>query len=274
MSADRLVDSYYADVKDVILLNPERERALFHAYRTCSRCGHGYTEGALQTHCPACSAPRNFTARGQIVEGALRFVVKVARDYARRAKGERHGEDLLLALISAGNLGLLVAVDRFELARGTRFLTYAAWWVREKILEELDNMGVVRVPAYQQKAQRARWKQAGNGELEAPYVTLEPLTELDKAKGDTATETSLINKYGVGAVTRAMNSLNLCVRDQYIVLLYFGAREDPKNLRQIAARVGLSAERVRQLKRNAMGALRGALENDRVAGVSDVFVER
>lgn len=272
MSADRLVDSYYADVKDVILLNPERERTLFKAYRTCRKCAYEYTEGALQKVCPSCGSGRDFRAREQIVEGALRFVVKVARDYARRAKGERHGEELLLALISAGNLGLLVAVDRFELARGTRFLTYAAWWVREKILEELDNMGVVRVPAYQQKAQRARWKQAGNGELEAPYVTLEPLTELDREAGDSRTETNLINQHGITAVTRAMRALDLCARDQYIVLLYFGAREDPKNLRQIAARVGLSAERVRQLKRNAMNALRGALEDVRVSGVSDVFV--
>jgi RNA polymerase sigma factor (sigma-70 family) len=274
MGTDRLVDSYYADVKNVTLLNPERERTLFKAYRTCRKCSHEYTEGALQKACPGCGTARNFRAREQIVEGALRFVVKVARDYARRAKGERHGEELLLALISAGNLGLLVAVDRFELARGTRFLTYAAWWVREKILEELDNMGVVRVPAYQQKAQRARWKQAGSGELEAPYVTLEPLTELDREAGDARTEASLINQYGVTAVTRAMRELRLCARDQYIVLLYFGSREEPKNLRQIAARVGLSAERVRQLKRNAMSALRGALEDEQVTGVSDVFVDR
>ena len=272
MASNRVVDAYYADVTGVTLLNAELERRLFHEYRTCAGCSRTYTEGATVRACPDCKHARNLRSRDELVNGALRFVVKVAREYARRAKGERHGEELLLALISAGNLGLLVAVDRFELTRGTRFLTYAAWWVREKILEELDNMGVVRVPAYQQKAQRARWKQAGNGELEAPYVTLEPLTELDRVKGDEDLERNLLNRYGSATITKILQEANVSTRDQYILMLHLGSREDPKNLKQIAARVGCTPEQVRAVKKDTLALLRDALGDSDVTDFSDVFV--
>lgn len=271
MASERSVDAYYVDVKDVELLNADLEKRLFAEYRTCALCRREYTEGALQTVCPACSAPRNLRAREKLVEGALRFVVKVARDYARKVKGERHGEELLLSLISAGNLGLLVAVDRFETSKGTRFLTYAAWWVREKILEELDNMGVVRVPAYQQKAQRARWKQT-SGDPEPPFVTLEPLTELDQGPGDSSVEQNLLNRYGASAISRALRASGVSVRDQYAVMLYLGAREDPKSLKQIASRVGYTPERVRAIKRAALQTLRIALRRRRVRSSADAFI--
>lgn len=270
MSSERVVDAYYADVKYMSLLTPSLERELFTAYRTCAQCARPYTENALQTKCPDCAAPRNLRARERLVEGTLRFVVKMAREYARRARGERHGEELVLALISAGNLGLLVAVDRFVLERGTRFLTYAAWWVREKILEELDNMGVVRVPAYQQKALRARWKQS-QGDLEPPHVTLAPLDDLEKDAGDSRFEATLLNKYGAKTVSRVLRESGLGARDIYVLMLSLGAREDPKSLRQIAVRVGYTPERARTVRRAGLETLRSALYEAWVDDTSDVF---
>lgn len=270
MSSERAVDAYYGDVRDVELLNPELERRLFHEYRTCGPCARTYVEAATQVTCPACGAKRNLRAREKLVEGALRFVVKVARDYARKVKGDRHGEDLLMTLVSAGNLGLLVAVDRFQTEKGTRFLTYAAWWVREKILEELDNMGVVRVPSYQQKAQRARWKRS-NGEPEAPYVTLEPVSVLDQGHGDDTAEANYINKYGASAISDILRGAGVSTRDHYVVMLYLGSREAPRSLRQIAVRVGYTPERIRAVKRSAMNILRNTLTKSAVRRTGDVF---
>lgn len=270
MSSERVTAAYYADVKHVDLLNAGKEKHLFSAYNTCKHCSRAYDQGAVQTRCPDCNTPRNLWAREELAKGALRFVVKVARDYVRRVKGDRHRDELLLMLISAGNLGLLIAIDRFQVSKGTRFLTYAAWWVREKILEELDNMGLVRVPAYQQKAQRARWKQAG-GESEAPFVTLEPVSELDQTHQDTATEESLLDRYGSSAIAEAVRRLPLSVRDQYVVSLYVGAREDPLTLKQIAARVGYTPERVRSVKRHAMSVIRNALRASELDDLDDVF---
>lgn len=270
MSSDRSITAYYADVKGVELLTADREKVLFAAYRTCTKCARGYVEGATQKQCPTCGQARSFWAREQLAEGALRFVVKVARDYVRKVKGERRGEELLLTLISAGNLGLLIAIDRFETAKGTRFLTYAAWWVREKILEELDNMGLVRVPAYQQKAQRARWRNS-QGEPEAPFVTLEPMAEIDRDNADTSCEKELLNSYGAAAITRVLKRMRISTRDQYAVMLYIGAREEPKSLKQIAARVGYTTERVRAVKRHVLQAAKSALSCAGMDDLDDVF---
>lgn len=270
MAGERAVDTYYSDVKNMTLLTAELEKRLFASYRTCGNCRRTYTEDALQTRCPACDKPRDLRSRERLVEGALRFVVKMAREYARRAKGERHGEELLLALISAGNLGLLVAVDRFALEKGTRFLTYAAWWVREKILEELDNMGVVRVPAYQQKAQRARWKQSG-GDMEPPHVTLTTLDDVDRSASDTSTEKSLLDKHGASTVQRVLAMSGIPIRHQYIVSLHLGLREDPKTLKQIAMRVGYTPERARAARKDALDSLRRYLENELGDGLTDLL---
>ncbi len=67
-------------------------------------------------------------AADRLVTGNLRFVVKIAFEY--RTYGAR-----LLDLIQEGNLGLLVAVDRFDPARGVRLTTYAVWWIRAYIQE-------------------------------------------------------------------------------------------------------------------------------------------
>src|ERR1035437_5782358 len=174
-SEDRVVEDYYVELRRCKMLSAVEEKALFKAYRTCTKCHHHFREGDVEQHCPACHSPRNFRARDQLLEGALRFVVKVAKDYARRTKGCHYPPEYLSALISAGNLGVLVAVDRFNCRMGTRFLTYAAWWIREKILEELDGTGVVRVPTYRQKQLRTRRKQGESPEGDLANVQMEEL---------------------------------------------------------------------------------------------------
>jgi len=212
-------------------------------------------------------------ARELIIEGALRFVIKVAKVYARKAKGVNYDPDLLLQLISAGNLGLLDTVDRFETERGTRFLTYAAWWIREKICAELDSMGLVRVPTYKQKALRAKRKMNDGSDVEPPHVTLEEVSEIDSKHRDERLERDLLNTYGSDLVQQALIDLGFRGRDKYIVLAYFGMRDEPKNLRQISNRLDLSSERVRQIKKDCLDQLKSYLEAKRVRLTDDLFTE-
>src|SRR5262245_27094354 len=79
-------------------------------------------------------------AREQMIKANLRLVVKIAHDY------EGLGVPLL-DLISEGNIGLMKAVERFESTKGTKFSTYAAWWIRQSIMLALSNQSkTIRLP--------------------------------------------------------------------------------------------------------------------------------
>ena len=272
-SDDRTMEAYYAEVRKGELLSIDEERELFRRYRTCTKCDYKFQPRDGRPTCPKCSMRRDFVAREILVKGALRFVVKVAKEYARRTRGIHFDSEVLKTLISAGNLGLLVAVERFDLKRQTRFLTYAAWWIREKILEELDNMGIVRVPAYRQKQLRARRKNGENTSHDLAHVTMEEVSAIDGKHSDETLEQELMNTYGSTLVYQALTDLNLRSRDKYIVMAYFGALEDPKNLRQISNRLGLSSERVRQIKKDTLEQLKNHLETMEITDTDDVFAK-
>jgi RNA polymerase primary sigma factor len=111
---------YLAEIAPYRVLSREEERALF-----------------------ACVARGEEGAHERFVRHNLRLVVAVARRYA----------DIptvgLLDLIQEGNLGLLRAIERFDLARGQKFSTYAVWWIRQAISRYLhEHVGAVRLPNY------------------------------------------------------------------------------------------------------------------------------
>ena len=271
---DAVLEAYYADVRNSDLLDATTEKSLFKQYRTCTnRCGYHYPLGSSLAACPRCQARRNFAARDALIKGTLRFVLKVAKEYACRARGHHIDSELLKALISAGNLGLLIAVDRFDFRKGTRFLTYAAWWIREKILEELDSMGIIRVPAHLQKAIRAKRKASESATFGVGHVVFDDLSAIDQCCGEDHMERDLVNTYGTDMLHDALGALQLRGRDKYILLAFFGVREEPKNLRQISCRLGLCSERIRQIKRDALIRLKDYLEGQQIGTAQDVLSE-
>lgn len=265
------MDAYFTDVRGGELLSAEQERQLFQEYRTCTKCRRAFPLGKPVARCESCNTPRNFRPRDKLVAGALRFVIKVAKDYARQTRGHKADAEVVKSLISAGNLGLLIAIDRFDLRVGTRFLTYAAWWIKEKIREELDNSGLVRVPAYRQKDLRLRRRMGEDVERDAACISFEASDGLEQAYSDDQLERNLVNMYGAESLHNAMALLEFRGRDRYIILAYFGVREEPKNLRQISQRLNLSSERVRQIKQDALLRLKNHLEQQRIRDSADVF---
>lgn len=79
-------------------------------------------------------------AKNKLVKSNLRFVVNVAKKY------QNHGLDLV-DLISEGNLGLLTAVEKFDVSKGYHFISYAVWWIRQSILKAIcEKSRAIRLP--------------------------------------------------------------------------------------------------------------------------------
>ena len=86
------------------------------------------------------AASGDSAAREKIINANLRFVVNVAKKY------QNHGLDLV-DLISEGNMGLLTAIDKFDVSKGYHFISYAVWWIRQSVLKAICEKGrSIRLP--------------------------------------------------------------------------------------------------------------------------------
>ena len=225
-------------------------------------------------------------ARNRLVEANLRFVVSVAKEYQNRGVP-------LADLISAGNMGLITAAERFDEDKGFKFISYAVWWIRQAILQTLaEQSRTVRLPLNKigllykiSKASRAlQQEQADDPNPEEIVAQLDvPVSEIKETlmcgrsvRSLDATfreeeDNSLLdvlpderqespeNQVMRGCLRGQIDSAlcDLMGREAEILRLYFGLDgEEPMTLDQIGARFGLTRERVRQIKEKALHRLR------------------
>jgi RNA polymerase sigma factor (sigma-70 family) len=114
------------------------------------------------------AADGDLGARDRLVEGHVRLVVAIAR--AHRGRGVPHAD-----LVQEGMMGLLRAVERFDLRRGHRLATYATWWIRRAMLHAIAAAPAIRLPA------------EGNRELAAILRTEGELTSRGRPRPDSET---------------------------------------------------------------------------------------
>ena len=224
-------------------------------------------------------------ARDELVRANLRFVVDVARQYQNRGL-------TMAELVSAGNMGLMKAADRFDGERGFKFISYAVWWIRQSIMQTLtDQTRTVRVPVTRQNMMRDITRATqhlggdqrdvtvgeiaetlGVAEAEVLETMLKgrPETSLDRTfeEGDDRNLLSTIPDESVDLADDAVSERDcrariegvlatLEDRERYIVRCYYGLDgEEPLTLEQIGGSMGLTRERVRQLKERALGRMR------------------
>lgn len=230
----------------------------------------------------------------KLVKANLRFVVSVAKQY-------HNGNMPLNDLINEGNLGLIKAAKMFDESKGFKFISYAVWWIRQSIMKALDDHArIVRVPsnklgelnkiakamsAIEQQYEREpttdeladfmgvevaeihRSKVAAirQSSLDAPFGSDNEGTLLDIMINPEAEETdgALVKAGSLRAELERILS-TLSEREQQILKKFFGLDMDySMSMEDIADELGLTRERVRQLKEKALSKLR-ASSNDNI----------
>ncbi len=227
-------------------------------------------------------------ARSQLILSNLRLVVNIAKRYQNQGLG-------LMDLIEEGNLGLIKAVERFDVERKCRFSTYATWWIRQFINRAITNHGnMVRLPSHKRELllrtkQRFRELSHEQGRDLQPWELLEimekvessddlqevidlifspaivePLVgEDDESDHDSRFEDTVSPRpdFEISLLSRdkRINEFveRLGERHKYIIIRRFGLdNESPESLKQIADHLNLTRERVRQLLHDALNAVR------------------
>lgn len=225
-------------------------------------------------------------AKEKLVKANLRFVVSVAKQYQHQGLG-------LTDLIDEGNIGLVKAAEKFDETRGFKFISYAVWWIRQSILQAIaEQSRIVRLPLNQVGALSKINAEISKFEQEnhrAPSVQeLARLTNIEEAKIEQTMkadnhhmsidapfqeddDNSMADVLSSGDDSRADRQVDyesmskeldtvLCnvlkERERTIVRECFGIGCHEKGLEEIGDQLGLTRERVRQIREKSIVKLR------------------
>lgn len=223
-------------------------------------------------------------ARDRLIVANLRLVVSIAKNYS-------YSNVPLMDIIQDGTMGLMKAVDRYQVDKGFKFSTYATWWIRQSISRSISNNSrTIRLPVHVydtlSKIRRVKRNYVSKHGIEPDDEAVSQISGIPISTfrlislyiNDTI---SLDNPIGDGDstlndLTQVSDSLNpeefnkikeleeyvinilqeLNEREQMIIKMRFGIEFEEKTLEEIGQYLGITRERVRQLERRAIEKLR------------------
>lgn len=224
-------------------------------------------------------------ARNKVITSNLRFVVTIAKQYQNRGVP-------LMDLIAAGTEGLIKSVDKFDTTRGTVFLTYAGWWIKQCIYNTIYAHGEeIRLPISQRliviKILDATNKFLQTHSRNPSVEELVELTGVDAAQIDFLSQYSnkllsiddfiggdeegnqlcdvipddeaplddqINRKFVLSDLDNMLDTLSN--REQDLLRMYFGIGMDPVDSKTISEMFGVGKERIRQMKETALRRLK------------------
>lgn len=226
-------------------------------------------------------------AKNRLVEANLRFVVSVAKQY-------QHQGLTLTDLIDEGNIGLIKAAERFDETRGFKFISYAVWWVRQSILQAIaEQSRIVRLPLNQvgslnkvnqeiNKFEQENLRKPSVQEIsdrtgvEEDKIALSMMASghhvsIDAPFGSDDDDNAMVDVMSSGDDSRTDKGVDhesmaqelravldkvLKERERKILCACYGIGETEKGLEEIGDKMGLTRERVRQIREKSITKLR------------------
>ena len=231
--------------------------------------------------------PEGERAKDKLVTANLRFVVSVAKQY-------QHQGLTLTDLIDEGNIGLIKAAQKFDETRGFKFISYAVWWIRQSILQAISEQSrIVRMPLNQvgfqskltkaivnfeqeyerrpsvgelaeildtdvSKVQEALGTNGKKVSVDAPFQDDDSNCLIDIMTDDSAPGTdNLMEKESLSSDLEAALA-TLSERERQVLKMLFGIGRNEMTAEEVANKLSLTRERVRQIKERALRRLREA----------------
>ena len=226
-------------------------------------------------------------AKNRLVEANLRFVVSVAKQY-------QHQGLTLTDLIDEGNIGLIKAAERFDETRGFKFISYAVWWVRQSILQAIaEQSRIVRLPLNQvgslnkvnqeinkfeqenlrkpsvqeisdrtgvdeDKIAQSMMASGHHVSIDAPFGSDDDNNAMVDvmSSGDDSRTDKGVDHESMAQELRAVLGKVLKERERKILCACYGIGETEKGLEEIGDKMGLTRERVRQIREKSITKLR------------------
>ncbi len=228
---------------------------------------------------------RGERAKNRLIAANLRFVISVAKQYQHKGLS-------LTDLIDEGNIGLVKAAEKFDETRGFKFISYAVWWIRQSILQAIaEQSRMVRLPLnqvgaltrinneiekFEQKNHRRpsaeelsditnigsdRIENTINADLrhmsiDAPFTDGDDNSLADLLPSSDDTLNNIVEKEAIDEDLKAVCDKVLKPRETVILYKSFGIGCQEEGPEEIGAQLGLTRERVRQIKERSIEKIR------------------